>query len=463
MTEAYATRTLCGWGRLNPAACRVYRPEGRAALGGILAADTGGGCIARGLGRSYGDPAVNEDGGVIDMARLDRMIAFDAETGVLECEGGVSLEDILDVFLPRGFFPPVTPGTKFVTVGGAIANDIHGKNHHRDGTFTQHVLDLELLTPRGEVLHCSPEENADIFWATAGGVGLTGIIVSARIRLQPVETAYMKVDYQRAPDLDSVLAAMTESDDQYQYSVAWLDALASGKHLGRAVLMRGNHATRAELPAGIAEPLAPARVRSVKTIPFDLPGFVLNPLSVKVFNTLFYAKHRDAQDRIVGYDPYFYPLDGIGHWNRMYGKRGFVQYQALLPMDGAEGLRQILERLAASRRASFLAVLKCFGEGNPGPLSYPFAGYTLALDLPMRRGLPELLRELDAMLLEHGGRLYLGKDAVTQAETIAAMYPELERFREIQARLDPEGRMASSMARRLGLIAERGEGGHDGA
>lgn len=451
--EPFVTQTLSGWGRFTPQACNVYRPERARLIESIL---RGGGqqhYIARGLGRSYGDTSLNEGGGVIDCTRLDRMMHFDPDTGILECEAGVSLADILDVFVPRGYFLPVTPGTKFVTVGGAIANDVHGKNHHRDGTFGQSVVDLGLYTPRGELYLCSPQHHPDLFWATVGGIGLTGIILTARFRLQRIESAYLLVDYYKARNLEDALATMEASDKDYQYSVAWVDCLASGASLGRSVLMHGNHALPRQLPPRLsAQPFSIPRGRQ-KNVPVEFPGFALNPFNIRLFNGLYYGMHKTIDGQIVDYDHFFYPLDGILNWNRMYGRRGFVQYQATLPPESAKGLVRLLERLSASRRASFLGVLKCFGEKNPGLLSHPMKGYTLTLDIPNRPGLPSFLHELDAIVLDHGGRLYLAKDAAAAPETVAKMYPELKRFCEIKGWVDPENKLSSSMARRLGIVA----------
>ncbi len=451
MTAAAANDFLAGWGRYKPEQCVILRPERHAELTALLDSPGHRPRIARGLGRSYGDAAVNGHGAVVDMSRMNRMLAFDAEQGILECEGGVSLAEILEVFVPRGFFLPVTPGTKFVTVAGAIANDVHGKNHHCDGSFSRFVESFMLWTPARGVIRCSADENSDVFWATTGGVGLTGFILSARIRLRPVESAYVRVDYRRCAHLDAALELMAASDKDYLYSVAWVDCLAARGALGRSVLMRGNPATAASLP----EPLtrAPFQLphRRKLAVPLDFPGFALNQYSIKAFNTLFYATHRDADGALVDYDKYFYPLDGIGQWNRMYGKHGFIQYQAAFPYDGRDGLVKMLERLATARRASFLAVLKCFGEANPGLLSYPMPGYTLALDLPNNTGLEDFTRELDKILLDHGGRLYLAKDALAYPDTFAAMYPKLPEFRAIRSQLDPDGVLSSAMSRRLQL------------
>ena len=353
--------------------------------------------------------------------------------------------------MSRGYFLPVTPGTKFVTVAGAIANDVHGKNHHLDGSFSRFVESFDLWTPARGIITCSAEENSDVFRATVGGAGLTGVILKVRLRLRPVETAYVKVDYERCNHLDVALEKMAATDKEYLYSVAWVDCLASKASLGRSVLMRGNHALVSDLPAKRAK--TPYRLpgRPTLGVPVDFPGFALNSWSIRAFNTLFYATNRDGRNKIVDYDKYFYPLDGILQWNRMYGKKGFIQYQATFPLEERAGLVKMLEHLARAKRASFLVVLKCFGEAGAGMLSYPMPGYTLALDIPNRSGLEAFAQELDRILLDHGGRLYLAKDALTSPDTFAAMYPELPAFREIQRSLDPEGVLRSSMARRLHL------------
>lgn len=440
---------------MNPGECRVARPEKRRNAIATFLAEDGGSIIPRGLGRSYGDPAVNTGARVLDMTRQDRFIGFDEARGVVECEAGVSLATLIDVFLPRGFFLPVSPGTKFVTVGGAIANDIHGKNHHVAGSFGQFVEELTLLTPTGETLVCSPEQHREVFWATVGGVGLTGLILSAKVRLQRVSSAWINVDYYKSRDLDDALATMADSDDRYVYSVAWVDCLASGSSLGRSVLMRGNHAAAAELSGDRARNPFTVKKPMAKAVPFDFPGFVLNPLSIRAFNELFYGMHKTVQGKIVDYDSYFYPLDSIHHWNRLYGKHGFAQFQATLPMESRAGLVKLLEKLSGEKRASFLAVLKVFGEGSPGLLSHPMRGYTLTLDIPNANGLPQFLRELDRIVLDFGGRLYFAKDCASDAATVAQMYPRLGEFREIQQRLDPQGRMSSDLARRLGLMEAR--------
>ncbi len=407
--------------------------------------------VARGLGRSYGDPALNRDAGVLVQTALRRIVAFDAERGVIECEGGVSLEQIILHALPAGWFLPTSPGTKFVTVGGAIAADVHGKNHHAAGSFGRFVEALTLLLASGELLRCSPTEHPELFWATVGGMGLTGVIVSARVRLHRVETSYFRVTHRRNKDLDESLSCLQETDRAHRYSVAWIDCLASGRSLGRSVLMLANDGRADDLPPRLRRrPLALPR-RLKKPVPFDLPGWTLNRLTVKAFNAAYFALHGD-RERYEDYDEFFYPLDSVLRWNRIYGRRGFVQYQALLPRESARaGLIALLERIARSGRASFLAVLKSSGEASPAPLSYLYPGTTLALDFPNAPGLRELTDELDQLLLRHGGRLYLAKDSMMRAETFRAMYPRLDEFRAVKARFDPNQRFSSSQARRLGI------------
>lgn len=447
----FETKPLSGWGRFPVERCHLFRPERRAEVAAILASGAQRSYTSHGLGRSYGDAALNREGGVICLTRLNRFLDFDPASGVLECEAGTSLAEIIEYFLPRGYFLPVTPGTKFVTVGGAVAADVHGKNHHQDGTLANYLLDFKLLVPRGEVLVCSPASNSKVFWATVGGMGLTGVILSARIELRRVESAYVLVDYQRAQNLEEVLDRMGDSDARYQYSVAWVDCLARGKSLGRAILMRGNHAAASQMPARIRDPLA-ALSRRRWMLPFNFPSLALNSLTVGAFNTFYYAAHPSAAGRLVHFERFFYPLDAIQDWNRLYGKRGFVQYQLALPLEGGRsGLAAVLERLARSRRASFLAVLKQFGEANPGLLSFPVKGYTLALDLPATSGLVPFLHELDRLVLAHGGRVYLAKDAVLDGSSLAAMYPKLDEFRAVKRDLDPRGLLSSSLARRLAI------------
>jgi decaprenylphospho-beta-D-ribofuranose 2-oxidase len=443
---------ISGWGNFPSHAAKVYRPEKMSEVRAVALDAPAGTLLARGLGRSYGDAALNEGGSILLDTRLSRFLDFNPETGVLDCEAGATLEDILEAFLPRGFFPPVTPGTKYVTVGGAIAADVHGKNHHRDGSIAEFVESFDLMTASGETLRCSRDENAEAFWATVGGMGLTGIILQARLRLTKVESAYIAVEYQRAANLDQALAAFAQGDDKFQYSVAWIDCLAAGPDLGRSVLIRGNHAAARDLPPTLREKPLHLRGKHKKSVPINFPGFALSPFSVKLFNSYFYGKHENGP-HVVDYDAFFYPLDSVLHWNRIYGKRGFFQYQAVFaPGDGSRCLRELLEKLSASRRASFLAVLKTMGKGSGGLLSFPMPGQTLALDLPNTG--PDtvaFLQDLDRVVLQHGGRVYLAKDACMTRESFHAMYPNLPQFNAVKAKLDPRNRFSSSQSRRLGI------------
>ncbi|MBX3252032.1 MAG: FAD-binding oxidoreductase [Myxococcales bacterium] len=437
---------LSGWGKHPVARCRVRTPETREA---VLAALTPN-VIARGLGRSYGDPALNASGVVLDLTRLDRYLGFDAATGTLTCEAGVSLAQIIEDFAPRGFFPAITPGTKYVTVGGCIANDVHGKAHHVDGCFSSCVDEISVLLASGEIVRASREENADLFWASFGGVGLVGIILTATLRLRRIETTYFHQRAVTVGDLDELLAAFEEYDAKYPYSVAWIDSLATGAKLGRGVLTVGDHAKLADLPARLARDPRRITPPSPLKVPFDLPSFALNTATIRVLNeVLDGVQSRGAP--IAHYEKFFYPLDFVGEWNRGYGKRGFTQYQFVVPLaDGPRHIRAILETIATSGQAPFLNVLKKLGK-EQGLLSFPFEGYTFAIDFPIRDGLTELLHTLDRMVLEAGGRIYLGKDAFTDAATFRAMYPRVDEWLEIKARVDPEQVFQSDLGRRVGL------------
>ncbi|MGC8785150.1 MAG: FAD-binding protein [Armatimonadota bacterium] len=455
MSDSLLPKEITGWGRYPRALCHLYRPERVKEVVVTLQQEEPNGFLPRGLGRAYGDAALNSEGGVILMERIDRFLAFNETTGVVRCEAGVSLADIIATFLPRGWFLPVTPGTKFCTIGACVACDVHGKNHHHDGSIGNFVRSLTLLLPSGEIVRCSRTQNPELFFATIGGMGLTGITLEVELQLRRVDTAWIVVDYVRTRDLDETLRTFHERDEHYLYSVAWLDCVAQGKGFGRGVLMFGKHAEVDHLPAARRQnPFTIPRKRE-KTVPVDLPGFVLNPLSLKAFNRVYYATHPSREGVLVDYHTYFYPLDSILQWNRAYGKRGFVQWQCVLPYEkGMENLTRILETAQRRRTFPFLSVLKRMGEGSGGILSFPMPGYTIALDFPVRNGLFEVLNEMDKIVIEAGGRLYLAKDARMSGETFHATYPQLPRWQEVKAQVDPKGLLQSDLARRLRLMEE---------
>ena len=405
--------------------------------------------IARGNGRSYGDSSLAPDC-TVSMRRLDRLLAFDSTTGTLTCEGGASLADIIDTFVPRGWFPPVTPGTKFVTIGGMIASDVHGKNHHLAGSFCDHVLSFELAMGNGNVLHCSRTENRELFAATCGGMGLTGVILRATFRLIPIATSRILQTTIRAPDLASAMA-LFETYREAPYSVAWIDCFASGANLGRSVVIVGEHAAAENLEASDrAQPYA-RKPRSARRFPFDLPGFALNRMAVSAFNALYYRVQRPGIS-VVDLESYFYPLDAVHDWNRLYGRRGFVQYQCVLPLEASrEGLTQLLTEIARAGEGSFLGVLKRLGPKSFGYLSFPLDGYTLALDFAARPATFGLLTRLDGIVASHGGRIYLTKDARATARVIASGYPEIDAFRAVRRRYGLDRRFESLQSRRLEL------------
>lgn len=447
------TVSVTGWGRTAPTAARLIRPRTyeEAALAVRECGARGG--IARGLGRAYGDAAQNAGGAVLDMTGLDRVHAVDADGGTVLCDAGVSLHRLMEVLLPLGWFVPVTPGTRYVTVGGAIGADIHGKNHHVSGSFSRHVLSLELLTADGRVRTVVP--GTPLFEATAGGMGLTGVILTATVRLQPVETSLMCVDTERAGDLDDLMARLADTDHRYRYSVAWIDLLARGRATGRAVLTRGDHAPLDALPRGTrarGEPLS-FRTSRLPAAPSSVPEGLLSRTTVGLFNELWYRKApRARMGHLQRIPAFFHPLDGVPHWNRIYGRGGFVQYQFVVGHGREDTLRRVVRRISERRCPSFLAVLKRFGEADPGWLSFPVPGWTLALDIPASLpGLGGFLDELDEEVAGAGGRVYLAKDSRLRPELLAAMYPRLDDFRALRAELDPRGVFVSDLARRLHL------------
>jgi decaprenylphospho-beta-D-ribofuranose 2-oxidase len=453
------TVPVTGWGRTAPTAARPIRLRSyEEAVAAVRGCGARGG-IPRGLGRAYGDAAQNAGGAVFDMTALNRVHAIDAEGGSVLCDAGVSLHRLMEVLLPLGWFVPVTPGTRHVTVGGAIGADVHGANHHVSGSFSRHVLSFELLTADGEIR--TVRRGTPLFDATTGGMGLTGMILTATVQLQPVETSLMSVDTERARDLDDLMDRLTTGDRGYRYSVAWIDLLARGAATGRAVLTRGDHAPAAalETPGLLAggtrarrDPLA-FRPGRFPAPPAFLPEGLVNRTTVGLFNELRYRRAPRARTgRLQRISAFFHPLDGVPHWNRVYGRGGVVRYQFVVGHGQEEALRRIVGRLSGRRCPSFLAVLKRFGDGDPGWLSFPVPGWTLALDVPAAvPGLGALLDELDEEVAAAGGRVCLAKDSRLRPELLAAMYPRLDDFRALRAELDPRGVFTSDLSRRLTL------------
>jgi decaprenylphospho-beta-D-ribofuranose 2-oxidase len=440
---------ISGWGRYPVCETDILKPStpesARIATSHVHRG------IARGNGRAYGDAGIGTQQ-TIEMRALDRIRAFSAETGLVTAEAGVLLADLIAVFLPRGFFPVVVPGTKYVTVGGAIAADVHGKNHHRDGGFGDHVESLVLATPNGDLIRASRGENPVIFAATVGGMGLTGTIIEATIRLRSVETGWILQRTIVAPNLAAAMAALEEGD-LATYSVAWIDCVANGAALGRSLVFLGEHARRSDLSGAAAANPFPTIGAAGLAVPLDFPAIVLNRWTVGPFNSIYFrlGARRSGTPFLISADYYFFPLDGIGAWNRIYGRRGFVQHQCVIPASLAPAvLAEMLDRIAARGDASFLTVLKKLGPSN-GNLSFPSPGYTLALDFPLTPGVLDFLDELDRLVVAAGGRLYLAKDARQSRATFEAGYPGLQRFQDTRRLVDPTRRIQSHLSERLGI------------
>lgn len=439
---------ISGWGRFPKADCRVVFPRQEEAVKALL--QSGLSIIPRGNGRAYGDSALNRNL-TLDMTGFNRMIAFDANTGVLTVEAGVILGDIIDVFLPRGWFPSVTPGTKFVSVGGMIAADVHGKNHHKHGSFGEFVEWLDLLTADGRDLHCSRSENAEMFAMTIGGMGLTGVILRAAIRLTPVETGWIRQNLLCAPSLSHAMDIF-EGHGDWTYSVAWIDCLAGRDALGRSLIMLGEHAARSDLDASRRRAPFSVPNKRQRRAPFDAPGWALNRFSVRAFNAIYYANgRRNCGESLIDWNSYFYPLDSILEWNRIYGVRGFAQFQCVLPLDSSKsGLTELLLAISGAGLGSFLAVLKRMGP-QQSCFSFPMEGYTLALDFPISPDSLALMDRLDTITLAHAGRFYLAKDSRMCAATLAQADPRTAAFRESRRKMGLAERFSSLQSDRLSL------------
>jgi FAD/FMN-containing dehydrogenase len=407
-----------------------------------------GATLARGLGRSYGDSSLPLAGSTaVCSVRADRIIAFDESTGILRAEAGFSLHELYKIFLPRGFFTPVSPGTQFVTLGGMVASDVHGKNHHRDGTFGRHVKSLKVRVADGRVITCSPAVEPELFYGSIGGMGLLGVILEVEVKLVRVPSPWIYRESMRVPDIDAFIAALKEAGPLWPQTVGWIDCVSGGKKLGRGFLIKGRWAEPDEAPREAPEP------KKRFTVPIDLPSFLLGPLTVKAFNSFLYAKHGARDQRgVVHPESYFYPLDKVGAWNRLYGRKGITQYQCVLPDDAGPGAaRRFLEVLVRHGGASPLCVIKDCGPEGQGVLSFPRPGISIAVDIPVRNTTQALVDALNEQVLKEGGRIYLTKDAFTRAEHFAAMEPRLATFQRIRRTWDPTLRYRSLQSTRLGL------------
>jgi decaprenylphospho-beta-D-ribofuranose 2-oxidase len=445
------TVSLTGWGRIMPTTAELAEPASDAAATALLRAARQ--VIPRGLGRSYNNAAQSAGGLVLSTARLNRIITLDPTTGLADCEAGTSLEQLMTAGLPDGWFVPVSPGTRQVTIGGAIAADVHGKNHHWAGSFASHVPELTLLLPSGELRTVTPGGDPELFSATAGGMGLTGLILRARVQLTRVATSLLRVDTVRAADIDETMRVLAEHDATHGYTVAWSDSLATGASTGRSVITSGDFAAVGDLPASARDTPLRFAPRSKLALPDVFPAGLLNRRSIRLANEIWYRKApRSRHGEIQTIGQFFHPLDGIRNWNRVYGPGGFRQYQYVLPFGAEEAVRRSFEMVSALPAPSFVTVLKRFGSAGHGLLSFPRPGWTLALDFPARTpALLPLLDRLDRLVLEHGGRVYLAKDSHVARPAFEAMYPQVEEFRKIRATIDPDRVFASDLSRRLNL------------
>jgi decaprenylphospho-beta-D-ribofuranose 2-oxidase len=450
-------KRLTGWARTAPTVAQVLStpdPEIIAKAVAQVAAGGGRGVIARGLGRSYGDNAQNGGGLVIDMTPLDTIHSINGDTRIVDVDAGVSLDTLMKAALPFGLWVPVLPGTRQVTVGGAIACDIHGKNHHSAGSFGNHVRSIELLTADGEIRHLTPDDSdSDVFWATVGGNGLTGIILRATIEMTPTETAYFIADGDVTASLDETIRLHSDgSEANYTYSSAWFDAISAPPKLGRAAVSRGSLATLDQLPKKLQRNPLKFDAPQLLTVPDVFPNGLANKYTFGPIGELWYRKSGTYRGKIQNLTQFYHPLDMFGEWNRAYGPAGFLQYQFVVPTSAVEEFKSILRDVQRSGHYSFLNVFKLFGEGNQAPLSFPIPGWNVCVDFPIKAGVAELVTELDRRVLEFGGRLYTAKDSRTTADTFHAMYPRIDEWIAVRRKVDPNAVFASDMARRLELL-----------
>src|SRR6195952_4461396 len=456
-TATMSSKRLMGWARTAPTVAQVLStPHAGDIVEAVRKAAVEGsrGVIARGLGRSYGDNAQNGGGLVIDMSALNKIHSMNRDTHVVDVDGGVNLDQLMRAALPLGLWVPVLPGTRQVTIGGAIACDIHGKNHHSAGSFGNHVLSMDLLTADGEVRTLTPDgEESELFWATVGGNGLTGIILRATIAMTPTETAYFIADGDVTASLDETIAFHSDgSEEDYTYSSAWFDAISGPPKLGRAAISRGSLATIDQLPAKLQKNPLKFDAPQLLTLPDVFPNGLANKYTFGPIGELWYRKSGTYRGKVQNLTQFYHPLDMFGEWNRAYGPAGFGQYQFVVPTEAVDEFKKIIVDIQRSGHYSFLNVFKLFGPGNEAPLSFPIPGWNVCVDFPIKAGVGEFMTELDRRVLEFGGRLYTAKDSRTTAETFHAMYPRIDEWIEVRRRVDPAGVFASDMARRLELL-----------
>jgi len=457
------TRTLTGWGRTAPTTAEVLSTPDVELIAAAVArvaeqneskpAHLRRGVIARGLGRSYGDPAQNAGGLVVDMTALNKIHTIDRDSRLVTVDGGVTLDQLMKAALPFGLWVPVLPGTRQVTIGGAIGSDIHGKNHHSAGSFGNHVRSMDLLTADGQVRTITPGgRNSKLFWATVGGMGLTGIILRATIEMTPTETAYFIADSVRTSGLDETIALHSDgSEDNYDYSSAWFDAISAPPKLGRAAVSRGSLAKLDQLPKKLQKDPLRFNAPTLLTLPDVFPNGLANKFDFSIVGELYYRKTKNATGQVQNLTQFYHPLDLFGEWNRAYGSKGFLQYQFVVPPEAVDEFKRIIVDIQKSGHYSFLNVFKLFGEGNKAPLSFPMKGWNICVDFPIKAGLNEFVTELDKRVLEFGGRLYTAKDSRTTAETFHAMYPRIGEWLKVRRSVDPTNVFASDMSRRLEL------------